>query len=209
MSQMIESMESRRLLSASVAVITGDLEALAADARAAKIELPAALATSKADLKALKVDVATAVKQLTKTQKVADKKVLNTLVKAESKDLAKYKSKAAAIFSSVDRSGKTLVAELKSLVKHPGNKAIEKKIVASLGKLENAFSSPTVATLELLVSTAIGDIDTNLNALATAIPSTQADVTTAESHFATEQTELDTGLTTTATDITKLVGDVL
>jgi len=111
MSQMIESMESRMLLTASVAVIRQDLFTLGAAAITAKAEVTADLATAKADVKMVKADVKAA--DPTKAQKA----VLNTFVKDESKIVANFKTKNNKIISSGTSAGASLVSALKSFRK--------------------------------------------------------------------------------------------
>jgi hypothetical protein len=202
MSQMIESMESRLLLHASVSVITQDLGVLTADGAAAKADLIAALAVAKADVKTIKADVVAA--RPTKAQRA----VLQTLQKDESAATAKYKKTISAILSAGTRDGAKLETALKSLLKHPSSLAVQTKVAVNLAALQSAFSSAVVTPVETDASNTVTAVDTDLDAVAAAVPSTTTDVGTTEGHFATDLITLSTEATAIQSGIATLAADL-
>jgi hypothetical protein len=199
---MIESMESRVLLSASVSVISGDLAAGSAALTTAKADLKSAVKTAAADIKAFKTDVKG--EKLTAPQKSA----LSSLEKAEASDAAKLNSVIGKTLATGTVRGAQLEADLKSLSAHPTSAKIQAKVTAALTKLQGVFSTTVIATLENDASTAISVVDTDLTAVGTAIPSTAAAAATAESDltkdlntFSTDATSVENVITALATDL--------
>ncbi len=97
MSQIIESMESRILFTASVMVIKQDLSALASEGVAAKADLKAALTAATADTKTVKADVVAA------HPTSAQRALLNAYTKDEKAAAAKYKVTVSGILASGTR----------------------------------------------------------------------------------------------------------
>jgi len=202
MSRMIESMESRVLLSASAGVIEGDLAAGSAALATAKADLKSAVKIAAADVKAFKTDVKGT--KLTATQKSA----LSTLEKAEASDAAKLNSVIGQTLATGTVRGAQLEADLKSLSAHPTSAKIQAKVAAALSKLQGVFSTTVIATLENDTSTAISVVDTDLTAVGTAIPATAAAVATAESDLTNDLNTFSTDATSVENVITALTTDL-
>ena len=104
MSQMIEFLESRTLLSASATVIAGDVAAVKAAGTSAKSDLASAVAAAGSDVKAVKAAVAAA------HPTPAQKKQLAALQKSESSAAAKERQKLGTILAAGFRHGARVVA---------------------------------------------------------------------------------------------------
>jgi hypothetical protein len=202
MSQMIESMESRILFHASVAVIKQDLAILTAAGAAAKADLKAALAVATADVKTIKADfVAT---RPTSTQR----KVLQTVQKDVQTASGKYRRTINAILGAGTRSGAHLESLLLNLKAHPTSLVIQTKVNLTLATLQGIFSSEVVTMVETSAGAAVASLDTDLDAVVATVPSTQTDVTTTESHFATDLLTLSNQATAIQSDIATLAADL-
>lgn len=186
MSQMMETIESRILFTASAGVILADVSAIEASGVAAKADLKAALSTAKADIKTLRAAV------LATHPTTTEKAPFNTLLKDETVATVKTSAKVTSILAAGVHSGEHVLAALKSLKAHPTSVAIKAKVEADVAVLQGIFSNTVIANVEASASTFVTTLDTDLNAIATAIPSTQADVNAFESHLAADQTTLAT-----------------
>jgi len=202
MSLMIESMESRVLMTASGGAIESDLKAGALALKAAKSDLHAALAEAAVDVKGFKTDIKGL--KLTATQKLA----LATLEKTEAIDAAKVTAGIGKTLASGIVRGLQLEADLKSLEAHPTKTAIQVKVAAALVKLEAVFSSTVISNAETEAATAVSTLDTELAAVGTAIPSTQTTVTTSESDLAGDLTTLSNDSTSISSALTALASDL-
>lgn len=180
MLRMMEQLESRLLFIASSGVILADLEAVKAAGATASADLKVALSTAKADMATLRADVRAA--HPTSTQEATFK----TLQKDEASGATKYRLKVTNILAGGTRDGQSLLSALKRLEAKPTNVAIQGKVQASLAALQGAFSDTVLTNVETTASATVTQLDTDANALATAIPSTQTDVNTFESHLASD-----------------------
>lgn len=202
MSQMMETMESRTLFTASAGVILADLDAIKATGVAAKADLNAALNTAKADTKTLKAAV------LATHPTAAEKAPFNKVLKDETIATVKFKAKITTILSAGTRSGDHLLAALKSLKAHPTSIVLKAKVQADLALLQGIFSSTVVSTVEANAAATVSNLDADLNAVATAAPSTQTDVNSFELHLAADQTTLSTQATAIQAAIAHLATDL-
>ncbi len=199
---MIESMESRVLLTASVGVIEGDLAEGTAALKGAKADLKAGLKEAALDIKGFKADVKGV--KLTPTQKAA----LTTLEKAEAKDAGNVSALVSKILGNGVARGAQLESALKGLVAHPTKTSAQLKVAAALVKLEAVFSGTVISNAEALVGADVTSLDTDLAAVGTAIPSTSGTVSTTqidlsddESTLAADATSITNVITTLATDL--------
>ncbi len=202
MSLMIESMESRVLLSASVSVLEADFRSGSAAITAAKANLKSAVKEAALDVKGFKTDIKGL--KLTATQKSA----LTALEKAEASDVLKATVTISKILATGTLRGAQLELALKSLVAHPAKVAIQLKVDNALTKLESVFSSTVISTVETQVDGYVSALDADLAAVATAIPSTQTTVNTTTSDLAADEITLSTDATTIANAITTLATDL-
>jgi hypothetical protein len=202
MSLMIESMESRVLLSASAGVIEGDVLRGAGALLGAKATLKSVIADAALEIKAFKTDVKGV--KLTPTQKSA----LATLEKDEASDASKTKSAIGKILAAGISKGTQLESALKALLAHPAKTANQVKVAADLAKLQAVFSATVISTVENTASADVTVLDTDLATVATAIPSTQATVNTTQADFATDVTTLSDYATTIENAISTLATDL-
>jgi hypothetical protein len=189
MSQMIESVESRILFIASAGVIEADFEALLAAGLTGKVELKASVAQANADTKAVKAAVAAA------HPTSAQKATLGRLAKDAVSTIGKYKAKVSAAYSSGDHGGTALLSALEGLKAHPTSAAALAKVDADVAKLQALFSDTNITTLENAASSTVTTLDTDLNGVATAVPSASTATGTFETHLAADLTSLSTDLT--------------
>jgi hypothetical protein len=202
MSQMIETMESRLLFTASPATIKQDLLSLTAEGVAAKADLTAAVAQIKADQKTIKAVAVLA--HLTKTTRP----VLSTFQKDENAALTKYKNTISTILSTGKRDGSKLETALLTLEKHLNSATVQTRVSLDLTALQSVFSNQVVSTVESDASAAVTAVDTDLNAVATAIPSTSTDVGIAETNLAGELSLLSQQASTIQGEVATLATDV-
>jgi len=202
MSLMIESMESRVMLTASAGVIVSDLASGAAALATAKANLKAAVKEAALDVKMLKAD--TKGVKLTATQKSA----LTTLSKAEAIDAAKVSSTITKTLASGKLRGAQLEAELKALKAHPTSIAIQAKVATALAKLQGVFSATVISNVQSQVSAAVITLDADLTSVATAIPSTQSTVSATQSDLANDQVAFSVDTAAIQNAITALAADL-
>ncbi len=202
MSQMIESIESRLLLTAAPEVILADLGALKATVVASKADLKAALNTAKADVKALRTSVTAA------HPTAAQRAPLNTLVKDETAAVVKYRARVTGLLNSGTREGLNLLAALKNLKAHPNSIVFKAKVTTDLALLQGLFSTTNVSNIESNATATVGILNTDLNAIATAIPATQSAVHTFNTDLDNDLTTLSTKATDIQTGIATLANDL-
>lgn len=200
---MIESMESRVLLTASAAVIEQDVANLEIAGTNAKADLKTALIAIAADVKVVKLTVAAA--HPTATQKSA----LHTFANAEVIAAAKYKARISGILGAGYADGVRVDTLLKTLEKHPTNTTLLARVQAAVAKLANVFSTTVISTVESNASAAVTTVDTDLNAVAAAVPTASTPVGTLESALGTDvnttlpadATAIQGAISTLATDL--------
>ena len=202
MSQMIESMESATLFSASAAVITQDLAALKAAQVKAKADLTSGFSAVIADAKAVKGDVAAA------HPTTAQKQLLITLAKDEKAAVAKFKKSILGLLASGARDGTHLVPLLKNLQAHPSDAGAQSKVQAGVTTLQGVFSPQVVTAIETSAAATVAGVNTDLDAIAASVPSAQANVTAAKTHLATDLETLATEATGIQTAIATLAADL-
>jgi hypothetical protein len=202
MSLMIESFESRVLLTASTGVIEADLAAGGVALSTAKADLKAAVSAAALDVKGFKTDVKGL--KLTSTQKSA----LTTLEKAEAKDAAKAAAGVSKAISTGTIRGLQLELALKSLAAHPTKTSLQLKVEAALVKLQDVFSTTVISNAEIDASADVSTLDTDLAAVGTAIPSTQITVSAMESQLTADETTLSTDATALVSAVTTLSTDL-
>jgi hypothetical protein len=202
MSQMIESMESRILLSASVAVIKQDLKNLAAERSVAKADLTSALAQFKADVATVKADVIAV--HPTSAQKAA----LTKLETAGTLQSSKYKLKITTILTHGSTAATNLATALTNLENHPTSSTILANAEKDLTALQNVFSTTAVTAVESSAATTVVTLDTDFTGVGAVVPTALSDVNTAEGHLQGDLTTLSTVASTIQTDIAKLADDL-
>ena len=202
MSRMIESMESRVMLTATSGVIELDLVAGGSALVTAKADLKAAVKEAALDVKGFKTDIKGL--KLTSPQK----STLVTLEKAFASDEARTSAAIGKVLATATTRGIQLESALKSLAAHPTKTAIQSKVTGALVKLEAVFSSTVITNAQADVSAAVITLDTDLSAVATAIPSTQATVTTTESDLSSAEATLTVDATSITSAVSTLTTDL-
>ncbi len=203
MSQYIEELENRQLLSVSAAVVA-DLAALKAEALAIKAQATSFVTSVVAENKALAADI----KRLGNSS--SNKALLNTLKKDETSGGNIGKRDSATLLSIGTRDTSKVIADLRALFSHPGNAAGEARLAGNLVTLESDAST-NAATLQTAFISAETLDDADLNAISTA----NAGDTTTHNDVLTEEGTLAAGVATADADgvalgatVSKLLTDI-
>ena len=173
MSQHIEDLESRRLLSVSAAVLA-DGAAIKAENVAIKAHATSFAASVKTKNKALMADL----KRLHAL--TTDQARLTTLKHDETNSATIIKKDAAILSTVTTKDYMKVIADLRKLSAHPGNADLEAELAVDTGALSTGTSTNS-ATLVTAYTSAQGLIDADLTDIAAANGSdaqTQTDAAT-------------------------------
>jgi hypothetical protein len=192
MSNLIETLESRTLLSASAAVIT-----LRADEVAAKADLVALDKTGVAVKKSLKVDLKTESTAIARAQQKSFSSVFSALIRGDTKALSHTGSK-------VNSDANKLESAEAALARKPGNTSLSAKVAVDKTAL-TADAASGLASIHSAnngdaVLTSLGNIETDGGAAGT-------DATNAVTILSTNASAFSTAATTAfSTDVSAIVG---
>jgi hypothetical protein len=194
-------MERRTLLSASPQLLLQDVATLKAALAHAKADLVTNVGAAGADLKAVKKAIGTA--ELT----VAQEKLLATLQRDERTGIAKVKKDVQKPLSAGGRGAKQLGALVRKLQANPNSAAVQAKLAAAVATLQTAISANVVQVTQSDASNGVNVVDTDLDAIASAVPETQAAVALAKSHLAGSLQTLATDAGSIEAAVTTLAAD--
>jgi hypothetical protein len=205
MKGMIEPLESRTLLSASLpsqaAPVATDVSALTAAAKVAVADVKNAAKLAAADAKALKADL-----HRLKGQPL-DAALLKTFQKQEAAAVKTLMADVSTLVHNGSATFKRLVSDVTKLAKNPSNPTFQSNVSSDLVALAAlAISSPTTK----IISDATGlqqTLNSDLDALAAANPNdaqVQTDVAKAKSDLTTTSTTLQNDANTIVADVKAL-----
>jgi hypothetical protein len=192
MNGFFESMESRRLFSASLGTVARDVAAVEGSDKAVEADYTALTKTAAADVKAIKTVEGKA--------STSDKALLKTLVSDEKSSGGAFKKLNDSTTGVLKRDGLVVIAVLKALVKKPGNAALESKLAADANKVK-ADTSTQQAVLLSDAATINTLATADLSAIATANSATGAAAMTATSDVSAETLVLGNAVNTLFTDL--------
>lgn len=198
MSNIVELMESRRLLSASLSTLISEAGAVESGDKNLGSEYTALTKTIAADDKAIQ--------KVEGKASASDKSLLHTLTGDEKTGKGALKKIVGSTTSVLKRDGLPIVAVLKGLSKKPGNAALESKLVADANKLK-ADTSTQQAILNADATNLNTVASTDLTAISTANASTSGAVATAKSDVSTGTGGLQSEVTTLFSDLTQFEND--
>jgi hypothetical protein len=204
MNHLLQSLENRVLMSATVATLTADASAVAA----ASANTKASFASLKAVEGDLYYTVASDVKSTsTKSQKSANLKLNSALIHADLTAEAKILA-AETVLSAVAKAGGIVSVALgKAATLHPTSAAVQKAITR-----ETTVLNAAVAAKELALSNAVtkylGAINTVYSEVAIEDPSAAADITTGEADVAATSASYTATAGTIQTAVTQLTTDL-
>jgi hypothetical protein len=207
MSSLIESLESRRLLSGTVTLADVENAALALgkEANQARIDVAASAKTGAADVKALKAD-------LQRLKKVAgNAALLKEFTKQEQAAAAQFKKDATALATSISKQTKQSIAAGINFILHPTSAKASASLAADLLALQKLTTSGPVEKLIGDVNSDQALVTTDLNSILTTDASdakTVADATTAKNDLAASSATLQADVNALESDLSTLVDDV-
>ena len=218
MSQFIESLESRTLLSASsteAATLLADVKQVKATSVTVRADMKLAAAAATASLRQITADLKSST---TSANRATNAALLKAVKVADATDLAKLKADQTALLAVGASLSAKSAADAKALLLHPTNTALQAKVTADLSALstepaaklatfhDDTQSNPIQTPLDNLIAanqsntalvTDAGDFGGS-GTLATAF----ANLTTAVADFIDTLSSLSTDVTTTTTGTT-------
>jgi hypothetical protein len=193
MSQFIQALELRVLLSATADTLTADQATIDADAKAVKAALDAGIKAIGADSKTIAADLKGA------TDKTTAKAELKTLL-ADEKSLGKTlkKDEAALLKAGIGPSHKATAVGI-AVTKNSSDTKLQAKLSADIAALATAAPLATLAA-----DATPGTIPADMDAMVASNPTNSA----LSAHVAAAKTDLLTQLSTVVTAGTKFSTDV-
>lgn len=158
MSRFIQSLESRRLLTATTSSLAAELTTVNTNASAVKADLTTLQSTAKADMKAIATDLKGSAK--------TNVPLLRKLQGDENRWLTKIKNNTNVLLHAAPLSAKG-VADGDAFLAAPTNLSLQSKIVGDVNALNVATNAPLSALTADIPSTAVS---ADLTALTTANP---------------------------------------
>jgi len=206
-SWLIESLESRRLLSGTVlpAGVEQAVLSLGKDANQARIDVAASAKTGAADAKALKAD-------LQRLKKVpGNAALLKEFSKQEQTGYALFKKDAKAVASSISKQTKQDIAGGINFILHATSAKATAALAADLIALQKLTTSGPVQKLVADVNSYKAILTTDLGSISSTDSSdakTVADATTAKNDLATDSATLQADVTALEADLSTLIDAV-
>jgi hypothetical protein len=204
MNRMIQPLENRVLLSATLATLTADSAAVTS----AIAQTKAAVASLHAAEVSLHSSVVADVKATeTKSQKSANLKLNAALTRADNTAAAKITAAESALFAIAKAGSAASVSLGKQLIAHPTKTSIQTAVTKEITKLDTA-----IAAKELTLSTVTTNTLAAINAVYSDVviedPTAASDVTTGQAGVATAESAYTTTAGTVATAVTQLTTDL-
>jgi hypothetical protein len=194
---MLESLESRTLLSAATNLIQGDVGVLRAQANVIRAELNAFRKTAVADANLIKSDL-----RRLNTLK-ADRSLVTTLLQQEQPDLSQARQLANQLLTTVFQDGNRIAADFRKSERHPTDVTLQAKLAADVAALQIQLpASQQAVTAGAMV--VVSDGSTDLDALAGA----NSGDPLIQTHAATAKADLSFHVNAIATDVSLLLTEV-
>jgi hypothetical protein len=208
MSLLIESLESRKLLSGTVLQAAGVEQAVMAlvkEASQARLDAAATAKSGAADVKALKAD-------LQRLKKVpGNAALLRRFSKQEQAAQALFKKDAAAVVSSVSKQTRQSIAAGVNFILHPTSVKASAALAADLIALQKLTTSGPVQKLVGDVNSYQALIDADLNSILNTDAGdakTVADTTAARNDLAASSATLQADVSALKADLSTLISAV-
>ena len=172
---LVEPLETRRLLTASAGQVGADGAIATAEMKVINADLTALGKRVAADV--------TILKTATKSSTAANKALVKTLAADEKSTIAAVTRDTKSFESLIKRDGLAIFADVKKVDAKPTNVKLQEKLTAAIAKF-NADSAGKQTLLTNEAATVNTKADADLNLISAALPSTQPAVTTAAANVA-------------------------